>query len=79
MTEKAWKITAIIFIVLFVLETAFWTWAMFASIAEEETKYECYYDVCSDTYDAYYENNICTCYDLDTLGQYIVTKEKYMK
>jgi len=58
-----WKVLAIIFIVLFVLETAFMIYAVTIAVQDENKTLECYYDVCSDYPDAYYEDKVCSCYD----------------
>ncbi len=77
---NGWKITAIIFIVLFILETIsfvglmMWGAAILNEESEKET--ECIYNVCSGAegyiYDDYYE--ICECY-ID--GE--IVKSEYMK
>lgn len=66
-----WKIVAIIFILLFVAETFFMIWSVMYSNSEEEKTLICYYDVCEEYPDAWYENNLCTCYDYDVLGDLI--------
>ena len=59
-----WKITAIIFITLFILETIFLVWAISygTGILEKET--ECSINICAD-YEAFYfddTENVCYCY-----------------
>lgn len=62
--EKAWKITAIIFIVLFVLATALITaiWTMGSESIKDEEK--CAYEICEgyDAYDFDYMSDLCYCY-----------------
>lgn len=76
---NGWKVTAIIFIILFTLETAFLAWGTYLTIHEENIRNECYYDFCSGYEDAMYNtlvrDNICYCYDED----YNIAKKKYMK
>ena len=67
---NGWKVTAIIFIVLFILETAFIFWAV--GLANESTalENECYYDICdlgnpNSRYDTWYVDTVdkvCSCY-----------------
>lgn len=76
--SNSWKVTAIIFIILFLLETLFFGWAIWAAIQDENRMKECYYEVCSEYVDAYYEDNICTCYEADMFGEYIVAKTQWI-
>ncbi len=77
---NGWKVTAIIFIVLFILETISFSglilWGVALVNKEYEKETECIYNVCSGAeeyiYDEYYE--ICECY-ID--GELI--KSEYMK
>lgn len=79
MEKTGWKTLAIIFICLFAIETGFIAWSYNLVIEEEEKTYECLYNFCSENYDADYLNGICTCYDLDVMGDYFVSKTKYIK
>jgi hypothetical protein len=63
--ENKWKTIAIIFIILFTLETTFLVWSTISYMKEEDLTYECFYDVCGDYYDALYDNHYCTCYNED--------------
>lgn len=78
--SNGWKIVAIIFIILFLLETAFIIWAIDYSLKDEERMNVCYYEVCSGADDAYYENYLCSClnWNVDS-GSYETVKTKYMK
>lgn len=78
LVNKKWKPIAIIFIILFTLETLFVGWGVILAIEEEEKNYECLYDICDDYPQAYYDDPICYCYDYDVLGQLIVVDEEYM-
>jgi len=68
--NNGWKITAIIFIVLFVLETAFVVWAVSLANDTLALENECIYDVCDlgnddSLYETYYIDSIdkiCSCY-----------------
>lgn len=79
MRKINWKIVAIIFIVLFVVETLFWIWSTAIYNSELDKNNECLYDICGDYVDAWYEEDICTCYEYDMTGDLIVAKNKYMK
>lgn len=78
MKSTTWKVIAIIFIVLFILENVWFIWAILYTNHEEARIKTCYYDICSENYDAAFEDDICTCYDLDTLGNYVISKTEYM-
>ena len=83
MTENkktnSWKITAIIFIILFALETLVMIWGMILVQEEEEKTAECYYDICEDYPQAYFLEDVCYCYDYDQTDELVVVEEKYMK
>ncbi len=79
MEKTGWKILAIIFMVLFIVETLFLVWALALAYAEEEKTYECYYDICNGSADALYDTGVCYCYDYDNLGGLVVSKTEYMK
>ncbi len=79
MEKQGWKITAVIFIILF---SCTWIWALYSIYsysAEEERYYECQYDFCGEYPAAELIDNICYCYDYDLLGEYVLTKTEYMK
>ena len=40
---------------------------------------QCLYNICAKYPQAYYEEDVCTCYEYDVLGNYQVAKEVYMK
>ena len=73
-----WKIVAIVFISLFVLETSFLLWGMYLVDKEERLTMECYYEVCEDYPSAYFEDDLCSCIDYDVLGYEIIPKQEYM-
>lgn len=79
MDKEKWKTIAIIVLILFIIENLIIGYGFYINKQEIEKQNMCFYDVCSESYDAIYENDICTCYDLDMLGDYMVTKEKYLK
>ncbi len=80
MEKKGWKIAAIIFIILLILETAGFIGLMvwgFSIISEEYDKeYDCVYNICSgaDAYVYYKHEEICECYIDNEL-----IKSEYMK
>ena len=58
-----WKAIAIVFIILFLLETAYIGYSINYYNQEVENQNECFYDICSTYPDAYYELGICYCID----------------
>jgi len=76
---NGWKITAIIFIILFVAETAFIGWGAYLVQHEEENRAECYYEICKDynnaDYNIYRKDNVCYCYTDD----FEIAKSEYLK
>ena len=74
-----WKITAIIFIILFGLHLLLDVWMVYSVSVEEEKMNVCLYDICEYYPDAMYEDNVCYCHDYDMLGELIVAKTKYMR
>jgi hypothetical protein len=81
-----WKTLAIVFIILFVVETLFWIWAISIVLEGEEKETECLIDICGYSYsyqdwigdyDGYHYDetySACSCYN----GNEIV-KEVYLK
>jgi predicted P-loop ATPase/GTPase len=64
---NGWKITAIIFIVLFLLETGLIVWSVSMYNQQVENEESCIYDICDvgNTYENYYFDSmgdICYCY-----------------
>ena len=62
---NGWKITAIIFIIIFILETAFFIYSFNLGTEMIEKENECAYNVCNN-YDSYaYDDyaEICYCYN----------------
>jgi len=68
MEKTFWKTIAIIFLVLFILETAYLVWAVSLYYTEVENTNVCYYEVCKDYPQAELSDGICTCYDYDLIG-----------
>jgi len=76
---NGWKITAIVFIILFCLVVSFNILSWWAYESETKKINECYYDICEQYTEAYYEDGVCKCYEVDLLGEYTLAKSKYMK
>ena len=79
MEIKTWKILAIIFIILTILEASYIYWGYYVYSSNLDKTNECWYDICGEYPDAYYEANVCTCYDYDIIGELVVAKTEYMK
>ncbi len=62
---NGWKVTAIIFIILFTLQMSFMIWGVTLVLEEEKNTDECYYDICEDYINAYFEEDVCYCYNAD--------------
>lgn len=65
--------------ILFIALLAFNVWGVLIILDEEDKINTCYYDICSESIDAVYDDNICICYDYDMMGNLITTKTEYMK
>lgn len=62
--RRYWKVLAIIFIILFLLETSLFVMLAVSGLKETERNNDCYINVCGD-YDAYtydYATQVCSCY-----------------
>ncbi len=75
---NGWKVTAIVFIVLFILETIFFISIIGIGFSEIDKENQCVYNVCGDdefdSYIYYDFEGICECY---TQGELI--KTEYIK
>lgn len=74
-----WKVVAIIFIILFTLETLMIIWGTILIQEEEEKTAECYYDICEDYPEAYFLDDYCYCYDYDQTGELDLVLMEYME
>jgi len=77
--KNNWKMIAIIFIVLFLVETFFIIWSLVIYSQIEQKTNECLYNVCSNYPEAWYENGVCLCYNYNASGSLVVDKEEYLK
>lgn len=71
-----WKVTAIIFIILFVLETGVLIWAWKVGTQTIDNENECSYNICSDYPSYFYDSytKICYCYE-----DGLVVHQEYIK
>jgi hypothetical protein len=76
MEKTGWKVIAIIFIILFILETSFLIFAFNLGTSIIENESECSINVCEDYLSYYYDTytNMCYCYE-----NHEVVKEQYIK
>ncbi len=81
MEKLGWKIIAIIFIFLFIIENLLIGWGVIVIYEDEEKENQCYYEVCKDYPEATFDSrkSLCTCYDYDNLGNYVEAEYKIMK
>jgi len=77
MEKLGWKITAIVFICLFVGLAALNVWAVSWALEDDAKINDCYYNICEEYPDAWYEAGVCSCYDYNEYGEAFVTKTKY--
>ena len=77
--KPIWKLLAIIFMILFILETAYTVFSIYVYVHETDLMNECYYNKCESYPEAYYENGVCYCYDYSLLGDLVVDKTYYLK
>jgi len=78
MEKTAWKTIAIILFIILVLLISFITWGFHLLEEEEEKMNECYYNVCEGYAQAYYEEGVCTCYNLGDDGYWTEGKTQYI-
>ena len=74
-----WKIIAIIFIVITVIESSIFIYGFLEAKRIEKETYQCYYDFCAEYPEAFYQDPVCTCEGYDILGNLIVQKEGLLK
>jgi len=79
MEKTTWKILAIIFAALFIIETSIFIWGAVTVANENEKIEKCYYDICSEYPEALVEGNVCFCYEYSYLDQLIVAKTEIIK
>ncbi len=74
---NGWKVTAIIFIVLFVSLVGLIIFASFSVVQDEERESQCINNIClEEPYYRYYKDEqVCECYDDD----YELSKQEYIK
>ena len=76
MVRRCWRTLAIIMIVLFLGLSAYVCWGVYLVVEDEKVKQVCYYDICEEYPDAYYAENLCTCYSIDEYGEYEIAKSE---
>jgi len=61
---NGWKVTAIIFIVLFIVETSLFIWAINVGSEMIDNENECAYNICEDYETYFYDDTdkMCYCY-----------------
>ena len=74
-----WKVIAIVFIVLFTLETSFLVFSLMVYNKEVKDTNICYYEVCEDYPEAVLEDGLCHCYGYSVLDELVLTKTEIMK
>lgn len=74
-----WKTIAVIFIILFLVETSFIAYGIVLNNQEVRQLKECYYDICSEYPNAELSEGVCFCYDYGVLGDWVLAKSEVMK
>ena len=78
MEKNGWKTLAIIFMILFIIETLFVGLGVYLVNEEERQTNLCYYEVCDEYPEALFDEGICTCYEYDLMGEFVPAKNKIM-
>ena len=78
MKKEGWRNLAIIFMVLFFLETALFGYGVIEVLKDDKFENSCYFDVCDIYPEAYYLDRVCYCYTYDLDGDLEVAKTKVM-
>jgi len=76
MNNNKWKVIAIIFIILFLLENGLFIIGGIIVYNEEKDIKVCYYEVCKKYPDAYFSDGVCKCYDYDLIGNLVEVDSK---
>jgi hypothetical protein len=77
--NKIIQIILIVIAILFVIENIYLVSNLISYNNELKKTNFCYYSICEEYPDAYYEDGVCFCYDYDILGELIVSKTEVLK
>ena len=69
-----WKVIAIVFMILFIIENLFLGYGLYLILEEDKKSNLCYYELCKEFPEANYDSNICTCYQYNEDGNYEVNE-----
>ena len=76
---KKWRVIGIA-LIIFVCIILISSIALNLQERVEDNKMKiCFYEICANYPDADYYDDVCSCYDYDTLGRLTIAKEEYMK
>ncbi len=75
---NGWKVIAIVFIVLFIIENLLLGWAYFSVVEDDKKLNQCYYEICEEFPEAIYEDKLCHCYQYDEEGNLEINKTTLM-
>lgn len=79
MVRGYWKVLAIIFMIYALLNISINVYDYYSYENYLEKEKTCAYDFCSESLEYIYEDDLCECYDLDLIGNYVLTKKTYLK
>ncbi len=78
--SRGWRTTAIILLILFGILAVATIISLHQDAQQVKNQNICFYDVCNNYPDAYYDSDsqVCSCYDYDVLGNEQVVYTEYM-
>jgi hypothetical protein len=79
MSSNVWRTLAIVFMTLFIVETAIVAWGVMIVNQEQDNINMCHYDICGDYLDADLVDGVCFCYEEGFAGDYIVGHTEVMR
>lgn len=79
MEKQGWRTTAIVALVVLGLLVSYNIYSVAVYYDELEKSNICYYNICEEHPEAWYSEDVCTCYDYDTLGNLVVDKTQLME
>jgi hypothetical protein len=76
---EKWKVIGTVLIIFTCIMLIFSVVVDIREKIEDNKTKVCFYEICADLPDAEYYDDVCSCYDYDTLGRLTLVKEVYLK
>ena len=77
--QWTWKTCAIVLLIVCILETALIVYTIVSAVSDNYKLNECYFNFCSGYPDAWYQDDVCTCYEYNySQDELVVAKERFM-